>query len=212
MIIADDTVDDAVHYLSDFGVDAFFRLANLVSTGTVRGTVRNPDGTPWSGIVTVGDSDQVTGTDGQGNFRLENVPAGEVPLSFWSFYSLSNSVTGQIEHHRIRITVFVTLAVGQELVVEAKVELPEEEEKPPCNCVPWCGIVGGTFGGVQKVVAGGGKRGDCADAPVVRVSGPGGINLPIAGKPRRFDPAANGTWTVTATICGITKTCRVTLP
>jgi hypothetical protein len=138
----------------------------------------------------------------------ESPGAREVPLSFWGIYSATNSVSGQVENHRVRITVFVTLVAGQEAVIEAKVELPEVEQKPPCNCVPWCGIVGGTFGGVQKVVAGGGKRGDCTDAPVVNVTGPGAINLPINGKPRRFNPTANGTWTVTATICGITRRAR----
>ncbi len=212
MILAIETADDAVHYISDLGIDSFFRLGGSVLTGTIGGTVSNPDGTPWSGIVSIGDSDQVTGTDAQGNFQIENVPAGEVPLSFWVIYSVTNSASGQVEHSPVRITVFVTLVPGQEAVVEAKVELPQEEEEPACNCVPWCGIVGGTFGGVQKVVAGGGKRGDCTDNPTVTVTGPSGINHPIRGKPRTYTPAANGTWTVTATICGVTKQCEITLP
>jgi hypothetical protein len=211
-ILGEDSVDDLVHYITDFGSNAFFRLVSSVATGTIRGTARNPDGTPWAGIVSIGDSEQAIGTDGAGNFRIENVPAGEVPLSFWGVHSVTNTTSGQAEHFRIRITVFVTLVAGQEAVIEAEVELPQKEEKPPCNCVPWCGIVGGIFNGVQKVVAGGGKRGDCTDAPVVTVTGPGGINLPINGKPRSFNPAANGTWTVTATICGVTNRCEITLP
>ena len=84
--------------------------------------------------------------------------------------------------------------------------------EPPCGCTPWCGIVGGTFDGVQKVSAFGGKLGDCSEDTQVTITGPGGINIVNPGRRQVFSPAANGTWTVTATVCGETKTCTITLP
>jgi hypothetical protein len=191
----------------------YFRLTDTAPAGTVSGTVRNPDGSPAaSQIIRIGDSHQVTATGVNGDFTLPNVPAGEVPISFEQLVIVSNIVSGQIEFIWIRVVAFVTLTPGGQVVINVEVELPMEIPKPPCNCIPWCGIVGGTFDGVQKVVAGGGKRGDCVDAPVVVVTGPGGINEGLLGKRKTYSPAANGTWKVTSTICGQTKTCEITLP
>jgi hypothetical protein len=40
-----------------------------------------------------------------------------------------------------------------------------------------------------------------------------GISIDLgSGGRRTFDPVANGTWTVTATVCGVTKTATITLP
>jgi uncharacterized repeat protein (TIGR01451 family) len=190
----------------------FFRLTDTVPTGTISGTVRNPDGTPAVGqIIRIGDSHQVTATAINGTFSIQNVPAGEVPISFEQLVAVSNIVS-TVEHIWVRIVAFVDLVANGQMAINVKVELPKIIPKPPCNCVPWCGIVGGTFNGVQKVVAGGGKRGDCTDAPVVVVTGPGGINEGLLGKRKTYSPAANGTWKVTSTICGQTKTCEITLP
>jgi hypothetical protein len=153
----------------------------------------------------------VTATAINGTFSIQNVPAGEVPISFEQLVTVSNIVS-TVEHIWVRIVAFVDLVANGQMAINVKVELPKIIPKPPCNCVPWCGIVGGTFNGVQKVVAGGGKRGDCTDAPVVVVTGPGGINEGLLGKRKTYSPAANGTWKVTSTICGQTKTCEITLP
>ncbi len=201
--------------LNTFNVpQEFFRLTDSVPTGTVAGAVRNPDGSPAvSQIIRIGDSHQVTATDSSGNFTIPGVPAGEVPISFEQIVTVSNIVTGQIEYIWVRIVVFVDLAPDDQVAINVEVELPKEIPKPPCNCIPWCGIVGGTFDGVQKVVASGGKRGECDDLPVVVVTGPGGISDTLSGKTRQtYSPAANGTWKVISTICGQTKECTITLP
>jgi hypothetical protein len=91
---------------------------------------------------------------------------------------------------------------------------PSVNTAPPCNGVPWAGIVAGTANGVQEVsVSGGVLPDDSTSVPTITVTGPGGINDTLGPDgTKTYSPAANGTWTVTTTVCGITKTSTITLP
>jgi hypothetical protein len=91
-----------------------------------------------------------------------------------------------------------------------------------CNCTPWCAIGFGTFAdGETPVYYSGGANppssgtANCGEA-VVSVTTPGGVTFPITpgtqGHQNSGDNPVPGTWTVTATVCGQTKSATVTVP
>lgn len=193
-------------------------FTNCVPGGKIFGKLFDFDGAPdESQVVRVGDSGQVAITEPDGSFVLEDVPAGRVPVTVEQEITLTNSVTGATERFIIGGTIEIDLQGNAAVDLQLKVEI-ESLGALPCDCTPWCAIIGGTVNGVQTVSASGGKNGFCLDSPEVTITGPGGVevNFPAAPIPRRkreqFSPAANGVWKVTTTICGQSKTCQITLP
>jgi hypothetical protein len=91
-----------------------------------------------------------------------------------------------------------------------------------CNCTPWCAIGFGSLPGGQTPVyyAGGAnppKNGpaNCGQTEVT-VTTPSGATFPIAAGSSHHQNSgpnpASGTWKVTTTVCGQSKSCSVTVP
>jgi len=155
-------------------------------------------------------------TEGSTN-TLTNLPAGpDQPIEFQEVLTVeTNDVTGESVTYLFQITYRVTVVAGLSIPVAVKVDFTSIGQPPvaPCNCSPWAGLVGGTVDGVQKVEAAGGAYGDCPGTkPTVTITGPGGVNVTYDGGQRSFNPAADGIWVVTTTVCGKTKTATITLP
>lgn len=141
-------------------------------------------------------------------------PQGSTSFQIARETTLTDPGTGQAAIYRNAIDVYVNLAT-QAIIASIKARIEAAAfPPPPCLCAPWAGGVGGTIGGVQKIVLGGGANGKCDDQPVVHITGPGGVDVTLGPKEKRraFEPAANGEWTVTSTVCGKTKTVTLTLP
>ncbi len=189
-----------------------------VVTNVLAGTLRMTNGVAYyvsnSLIVAVGNSGPFSATSTNGTVALTNVPAGSVPLVFSKLIALTDNNTGERKVVAVSITWDVVLIAGATLQVPVKIDMSPSGELPPlpCACVPWCGIMGGVVNGVQTVVASGGKLGTCVEDVQVTITGPGGISVTNSGQRQKFSPAADGTWTVTSTICSVTKTCTITLP
>lgn len=210
MMIAHDSVEDAVFYMSDLGTNAFFRLIASVTAGAISGKVLKAGGEAWEGVLRVGESGKVTATDAQGNYQLTNVPSGRVPLALEDICVITrtNAASSNVIY---RVVTYVNLASGTETIVDFKVATTKETIMPPCDCAPRAAIGVVYVGGARTIWATGGKFGDCEDGPVVTLTGPG-YSGAIDGKPLMVDSPADGTWTVTSIICGVTNSSSVTLP
>jgi hypothetical protein len=91
-----------------------------------------------------------------------------------------------------------------------------------CNCTPWCAIAFGSgYGGQTPVFYSGGANNpgsgtpDCGQ-PVVTVTPPSGPPITIkqgSNHDQNSGPnPAFGPWTVSCTVCGVTKTATITVP
>ena len=107
-------------------------------------------------------------------------------------------------------------------LIAAMAAAPQVTNAIACNCTPWCAIGFGSLPGGQTPVyyAGGAnppKNGtaDC-DQPQVTVTPPSGTTYSITPGSSRHQNSgpnpASGTWTVTTTVCGQSKSCTVTVP
>lgn len=187
----------------------FFKRFKRVG-GIVSGKITDPSGSPLSG-VTLGlpYGGPATIADGTGAFSFPRLPWGS------NLIAISNEFGASLN---MVIPAITNTAVG--LVIGMAAVL-----KPPtnvCNCTPWCAIGFGSLPGGQTPVyyAGGANPpkvgpADCGQ-PEVTVTTPGGSTFPIVPGTSRHqnsgpDPAS-GTWTVTTTVCGQTKSCSVTVP
>ena len=104
----------------------------------------------------------------------------------------------------------------------AMVAAPPVSPTNICNCTPWCAIgFGSGYGGQTPVYYSGGANNPASGTPecgqaVVTVTPPSGP--PITIKPgsnhaQNSGPnPASGTWTVSSTVCGVTKTATITVP
>lgn len=196
----------------------FIEGTNCLRRGRILGRLLGPDGAAYqSQVVRIGDSSQVAITKPDGSFVFDDVPEGTVPVKIEQEIKLTDPATGVTERFPIDGTIEIDLKGNEQVDLQLKVEI-DGLGPVPCECTPWCAIIGGVVNGVQTVAASGGASGFCLDSPEVKITGPGGVesNFPAAPLPKRkrdqFSPAANGTWRVTATICDQTKTCEITLP
>jgi hypothetical protein len=141
-------------------------------------------------------------------------PTGLVTFVTIKKSDITDPGTGTKQSYTNTIPFGALVSAAAEIVKLAADIQVEVAQAAACGCTPWAGAAGGTVGGVQKIVLGGGANGKCNEKPVVHVTGPGGIDVTLGEKERRrtFEPAADGQWTVTSTVCGLTKTVTLTLP
>jgi hypothetical protein len=195
----------------------YYRGVVGIPTGTLKGTVSGPIGTlpPIDEIKLSGGTPSARLATNN-TFSLTDAPTGVVELTVEKRVEVVNPDTGRTNREPVSIEVVITNAAPANPIA-MKVDIAPVVSKP-CLCTAWCGIAAATVGGVQTVVAGGGKFGTCEVDVQVVVTGPGGVETPVTlssnGRRGRksFSPAANGVWTVTTTICGVSKTCTVVLP
>jgi hypothetical protein len=196
----------------------FFRLGFSVPTGYLFGSILGSNGAPASGLnVQLAPNGDSQTPDNSGRFSFFNVPIGLVDLNISAPVQVFDPVTSQSAAYTVSLPLTVTQGTATSVNIKESFTafVMEPPQPPTCLCKPWCGIIGGTINGVQKVVAGGGSLPNpCPDCPcTVTITGPRGININVApGAHMVFSPAANGVWTVTSTVCGITKTCSISLP
>ena len=208
------SIDDAAlqYYRGALGVTmgiVNFKLKDAANLELIDAPIRYAGGAPAA-------TPRAGRTDTNGSCTLSNAPLGAVKLEVGKEVQTTNATSGQVSTFELMVDLDITNLIAQ---TEILLRVAEEElTATPCDCSAWCGIIGGTINGVQTVVASGGKLGFCLDEPEVTITGPGGVNVafPAAPIPRRkrekFAPAANGTWTVTVSVCGKSKTCSITLP
>jgi len=196
--------------------NAFWRLMNgTAPTGEISGLLKDGTGEPLANqMIRVQGTGQSTVTDNEGAFNLGGVIAGLASLVFEQDVLVLDEEGGEVEVVKEEIVVEIDVPPGgvARLALTIVVVKVVVRPPPPCDCNPWCGIVGGTFNGIQKVVAGGGKHGNCADPPHVVITGPGAFVDVLQPIRRTFAPAGNGTWTVRSEICNKTQTAEITLP
>lgn len=193
----------------------FFRMGFGLPTGQIFGRIVGNDGAPAAGAaLQLGPNGETQTADFNGLFMFTNVPQGLVDVQLVSPVQVIDMVTSEVSEFPVTLPIPVSAYGAASMDVKAEIVAQVIKPPPPCDCVPWCGVVGGTVDGVQKVVIGGGKyKPNCNGVAVVTISGPGGVKVNLGqGGRKTFSPAADGTWTVTSTVCGITRTCSITLP
>ncbi len=147
---------------------------------------------------------------------VHGIPPGLVALVATKTVQVTDTMTGQSESYitLLDLVMDVANALTTDANLKSDVQVEVVPLTPECRCNPWAGVLGGTVGGAQKVSIGGGSIGKCEEGAVVQITGPGGISVTLGPKEKRrtFEPAASGTWTVTSTICGKSKTATIALP
>lgn len=190
--------------------------------GGLSGTVTDMSGNPQTNLtVSLPYGGATTTTLGDGSFLLGGLPWGTNLIAITKSYTFVDTGTGsnRTETAGIEILAPATNSYG---TVQLKVEAQVWPPPPACNCSPWCAIGFGTLNGAQTPVyfSGGanppkGVPPNCGE-PQVTVTPPVGATFPItSGTGRHQNSGPNpafGTWTVTTTVCGQTKSCTVTVP
>jgi len=155
-------------------------------------------------------------TDFTGSYAFPRLPLGVAWLS------LSNAIGASLN---LAITNTDTTPSNSYTAAMIKAVMAADPPVSPtnvCNCTPWCAIGFGTVdGGITPVYFAGGANNpnggtpDCG-TPVVTVTPPVGAPFTITagtGHHHNSGPSpASGTWTVSAVVCGKTKTASVTVP
>lgn len=178
--------------------------------GSISGTVTDPEGRPLTNLLVRVGSGHLQAPGSNGSFTFGRVSEGINELTFIKPVEVITE-TGQTIQTNITITVSVDVRGAQNVTVQVKVEIDiGPQPPPPCECRPWCGLAAMTINGVPTVVAGGGKIGKCNEEPQVAITGPTVVEVFRRNERRTYRPAANGVWTVTSTICGLTKRCQIT--
>ncbi len=187
-----------------------FYQRSTMPAGPVTGTISDPSGNPLQGVqfdLYYGGAPATTDTSGY--YSLNWLPYG------MNVITISNPVVNA----SLNVEVNDSNYVNEDWVVDLEVE---DEDTNVCDCTPWCAIGYGSLnGGVTPVYYSGGASqpkgsGNTCDEPVVTVMPPSGPSITIrAGTRGRQNSGPNptpGTWTVTAVVCGKTKTATVDVP
>jgi hypothetical protein len=191
----------------DMPVRFFQRFTRL--GGIVSGTVTDPAGKPLSG-ATLGllYGGSTASADANGAFSFPRMPWG------MNLIAITNPIGASLN-----VVVPATNNTAVAFKVAMAVAAPVTNA---CNCTPWCAIGFGSLpGGQTPVYSAGGANSpknapaDC-DQPIVTVTTPSGTTYPITPGSSRHQNSgpnpASGTWTVTTTVCGLSKSCSVTVP
>jgi hypothetical protein len=194
----------------------FFRGGLGLSTGSLNFSFKNPLSLAAEYRISYGSGSPSAVVNTNGTATLTNAPTGSAEIVVEKRVQVVDTNTGQTNSVGLEIPMDLDGLLPQ---VHALIDADMEAfTAVKCDCTAWCGIAGATVNGVQTVVASGGKLGTCLEDTEVTITGPGGVNVsfPSVPIPRRkrekFSPAADGTWTVTVTICNQTKSCSITLP
>lgn len=200
---------------TSWGLNGFYRAGVGLAVGSISGSIKDPAGNPatsYSVGLALGEPETSAPA---GTFSLHLVPLGQTELAVSKRVQVPDPETKQTNAVILSVPIVLTLTD------QAEIELKADEDvltALPCDCSAWCGIVSAVVNGLQTVAAAGGKLGFCLEEPEVTITGPGGVEVrfPAVPIPRRkretFSPAASGTWTITTTVCGQTKSCSVTVP
>lgn len=197
-------------------------------SGTVRlggglsGTVTDTAGNPQTNLtVELPFGGAMTTTAGDGSFLLGLLPWGTNLISITKSITFVDPGTGSNRTETAGIEILAP-ATNSNAAVQVKVEAQVWPPPPACNCSPWCAIGFGTLNGAQTPVyfSGGanapkGAPPNCGQ-PQVTVTPPAGPPFPITPGTGRHQNSGSsptsGTWTVTTTVCGQTKSCTVSVP
>lgn len=183
--------------------------------GLVEGTVTDDTGTPLKGVslgLVYGGLSALT--DLKGAYSFGRMPYG------------SNAIG--ITNAAGNASLDIILSTSQNVVaaVKAAMDAAAVAATPTnaCNCTPWCAIGFATFpsGARTPVYYSGGANppkvgaANCGEVSVTVTPPGGGAPIPLkpgTGRHQNSGPnPAAGTWTVTTVVCGITKTCTITVP
>ena len=178
--------------------------------GFVSGTVTDGANKPLSGIslgLQYGGEKITTGL--LGGYSFDRLPWG------MNVVTVSNKIGASLN---VEVPATTNAVVGIKVAMDAA---------PPgtnavCNCTPWCAIGFGTVAGGQTPVYFSGGANPPKDGTAncgaiqVTVTSPAGVTTPIVPGTSHHqnsgpNPAA-GTWKVTVTVCGKTKTCMIDVP
>jgi hypothetical protein len=178
----------------------------------VGGTITDNSGSPYSGL-SVGllyGGERMT-SDSLGKFSYDY----RLPLGV-NLISITNPIGASLN-----VEVVNTNTATNYMAANFKVAMAVG---PPvtnaCNCTPWCAIGVGT-GYTTPVFYSGGANNPASGTPscgtaVVTVTPPSGPPITIkpgSGRDQNSGPnPAFGTWTVSSTVCGVTKTASITVP
>jgi hypothetical protein len=196
---------------------AGFFLQTRKLGGMIAGTVTDDSGTPQQNLtLDLQYGGAKVFTDFTGSYAFPTLPKG------LNWLSLSNPVGANLNVGISNADHVATNPFTAAMIKAVMVADPPVDPTNVCNCTPWCsiGFAALAAGNSPVYYAGGannpsGGTPDCG-TPVVTVTPPVGAPFAITagtGHHHNSGPSpASGTWTVTAVVCGKTKSASVTVP
>jgi hypothetical protein len=194
----------------------FYVAQEITAVGNFIATLYNADGSLLTGMRTrLGRLGMRESTDRNGQLRHDGFPAG--PVSVVAEKETTTSRGGSPVIDTNRLAHLIDIISDSTNVFSIKVDFEIDTNTPPtaCGCNPWCAVMAGLVDGVEQLEISGGANGSCAppEEAVVEVTPPTGAPFTIpAGQTVVKKPASDGTWIVTSTVCGVTKTSQITIP
>ena len=190
----------------------FYVVADIGPVGDFKATFVNPDGSPMSNApVRVGRLEMPVRTDANGNLIHDGYPAGPVSVVLEKKTTVSNGVSTTTNTNQISYPVNIRTNSSNTFVIKAAIAAGTNTPPAGCDCTPWCAMMAGVVDGVEQLEISGGANGSCAQN--VQITPPSGLGFTLgAGQTLLERPAADGTWTVTSTVCGQSETVQITLP
>jgi hypothetical protein len=155
-------------------------------------------------------------SDSFGNYYLPQMPIG------LNWLTITNPIGASLNVGVTNTDITPSNSYTAAMIKAVMAAAPPISPTNVCNCTPWCAIGFGTVsGGTTPVYYSGGANNpsggtpDCG-TPQVTVTPPVGAPFTISagsGHHHNSGPSpASGTWTVTAVVCGQTKSASVTVP
>jgi hypothetical protein len=199
---------------NDMRMGTRFYQGSTMPGGTVDIYFTDPFGNPFPGLFVGLDNGGASATsDSTGYANLPWLPQGPNVLL------VSNLILSSL-HFVLPHTnnTAVNFVVAMAAVTNAATNVVTNV----CNCTPWCAIGYGTLASGQTPVyySGGANQppggSSTCGTPTVTVTPPSGPAFTIHPGTRGHQSSgpnpASGTWTVTAVVCGLTKTASVDVP
>jgi hypothetical protein len=182
--------------------------------GNLMVTVTDSAGDPMAGaMVGLGCDEAPVAADENGAVEYDDYPAGYVDLVLqWELTVIYGGLTN-IYTNGIYFPVTVKPDSANQYPVKVVIPAATNSPPPACGCAPWCAMMAGIVDGVEQLEISGGANGSCGQQAVVQITPPSGLSFTLsAGQTLLETPAADGTWTVTSTVCNMTKTAQITIP
>lgn len=200
-----------------------FFTAGKRLTASLSGSISDPLGNPLSGLsigLPYGGPSTTSGYDG--SFTLPWLPPGLNWLAIREPIMYVDPANGSNRTENVGVNVVVP-ATNHMASAQLKVDIgvTAGSGSNNCDCTPWCAIETGALNGTQMPVyyAGGvlpPTTGPADCRPQVTVIPPVGAAYSITpgeDLDQNSGPnPASGTWTITTTVCGRSKSCTVTVP
>ncbi|HWX18350.1 MAG TPA: carboxypeptidase-like regulatory domain-containing protein [Candidatus Binatia bacterium] len=196
----------------------FFRLGFNLPKGQLFGTITQSNGAPMPGVtVQLDPNGPIQTTAGTGTYSFFDIPIGLIDLNVDTPVQVFDPTTHQVSVVTVGQSLPITLVTPQTVVAITLDIAVAASGQPACDCKPVASAMhayNAATGEHFVRLIGTSSPNPCPGGAVtVTITDPNGVTKNLGPSGMTYGPpAAKGTYTVSATICGKTQTASVTVP